>query len=103
MKNLLYLLLALLLGCKDRPAEPDEYQGVITGYMVIDNWAKGCGSGGLAIDIKGNTYLVTNSVADTFEDPNAWPVPVWVRYKPAPADSCTGSKNRIEILSIRKQ
>ena len=97
-------LLILLLSCKkDFEAETGEVEASVTGYVIADYWTKGCSSGGLEIKIGNNTYVVSNSISPAYEEPNAWPIPVWVRYELAPPDSCSQSTNRVKILSIRKK
>ena len=103
MKTTLYLLLFLLPGCKTETAEPGEMAGTITGYTIADNWANACSTEGPELQSNGNNYWVSNRVAPYFEEPNAWPIPVWVRFRMTSPDSCTRSENRIEVLSIRKR
>lgn len=97
------MFLAISLGCqKDGTLEPGEVEATITGFVIADNWGKGCSSGGLEIKIDHNTYIIRNAIAPEYEEANSWPVPVWVRYQAASPDACTESTNRITSLSIRR-
>ena len=97
-------LLLLVAGCnQDAAIKPDEVEATIKGYVIADNWGKGCSSGGLVIKMNRDSYLISNSIPSDYENPNAWPVPVWVRYESAGPDSCSQVTNRVNVLSIRKR
>ena len=100
---ILYLFV-LLLGCeKDSNIQPGEVEASITGYVIADNWGKGCGIGGFEIKIGNDPYIISNTIPVDYENANSWPVPVWVRYQSANPDSCAHWTNRITVLSIRKR
>ncbi|SFF17741.1 hypothetical protein [Spirosoma endophyticum] len=97
-------LLLLLAGCnQDAAIKPDEVEATIKGYVIADNWSKSGSSGGLVIKINRDSYLISNSIPSDYENSNAWPVPVWVRYESASPDSCSQATNRVNILSIRRR
>ncbi len=95
-------LMALLLSCKSTEVEPGEVAATVTGAVIADYFTKGCSGGGLEIKIGSAVYTVSNSVPATYEEPNSWPIAVWIRYQPDIPDACTQSTNRVKILSNRK-
>lgn len=96
-------LLVLLLGCTGSGIEPGEVTADIKGYVIIDNWSKPCGSGGLVTEINNTTYIAGNPIPDEYEGTSSNPLPVWIRYKLVSPDTCAQLTNRIKILTIRKR
>lgn len=76
---------------------------MVDGFLIADNWTKHCSSGGLQISVNDQSYVVSHSVETSYEDANAWPIPVWVRYESDRPDTCIQWTNRIKILSIRRR
>ncbi|MBC8152495.1 MAG: hypothetical protein H7Z72_06255 [Bacteroidetes bacterium] len=105
MKQVLTIisLVVLLISCRSSEIEPGEVEGTITGYVVADNFAKSCSVGGLQVEIRSDTYTLSNAVPVAYQEPNSWPISVWIRYQPDIPDTCTQSTNRVKILSIRKR
>ena len=97
-------LSGLMTGCQpEAEMKPGEVEAVITGNIIADYWTKGCSSGGLAVKVGKDSYVISNTVPAEYEDAKSWPLPVWVRYESAPPDSCSQLTNRITVLSIRKK
>lgn len=102
--QLILFSLICLLSCKnDSKIEPNEVEATLTGYVIADYWSKGCSAGGLQIKVGNDYHTISNHLSADYEEPNAWPIPVWVRYESAPPDSCAQDTNRINLLSIRKR
>lgn len=100
---ILFSLFSLLVACKGTEVKPGEVAATITGDFIADNWTKGCSSGGLAIKINRDSYIISNRIPAAYEEPNSWPAPVWIRYERDVPDPCTQADDRIKILSIRKR
>ncbi len=93
-----------MLGCKkDSGIEPGEVKATVIGYVIADYWGKGCSTGGLEIKVGSDHYFIANAISSDYNEPNSWPISVWIRYESAPPDSCGHWTNRVNILSIRKQ
>ncbi|WP_439559671.1 hypothetical protein [Dyadobacter sp.] len=103
MKYTLLSFLVLLLACTDKTAQPGEVAGTITGFLEVDDLGKGCGTSGLVLSIEKANYLISNEVEPRYQQPNAWPVQVWVRFKLVSPDRCSQSGNSVEIVSIRER
>ncbi|GAB4018887.1 hypothetical protein [Spirosoma koreense] len=93
--------LLLLLGCNGPGIEAGEVAATLTGEVIIDNWSKYCSSGGQQISIDNHGYLISHPIPDAFT--HSYPLSVWVRYEPAPPDTCAPAVDRVRILTIRKQ
>lgn len=97
-------LLLLLLGCKkDADIKPGEVEATVRGYVIADNWGKGCSSGGLQVTVGNELYLSSTAEAAVYEGSDAKPVPVWIRFETDSPDTCIQFTDRIRILSIRKR
>lgn len=108
--HIILSILVLMLGCKkDSKIDPVEVNAVVEakatviGYVIADYWTKGCSTGGLQIKVGDDFYLIVNSVAPEYSEPNSWPIAVLVRYESAPPDGCGHLKNRVNVISIQKR
>lgn len=101
--NLSLLLLFLLLGCNKDDPQPGEVSATLTGFVVEDRFDGSLTCSGYEIQTGDAHYRTVTKLPEAFTDPNAWPVPVWIRYERDEKDPCTERSNRIVILSIRKR
>lgn len=101
--NVILLLFFLLLGCKKEDTKPGEVSATLTGFVVEDRWDGALTCSGYEIETDDERYRTVSKLPEAFTDPNAWPVPVWIRYERDKNDPCTERSNRIVVLSIRKR
>ena len=101
--NLIVLLFLILLGCKKEDAKPGEISATFIGFVTEDRWDGSLTCSGYEIETDDERYLTVRTLPEAFTDPNAWPVPVWIRYERDDKDPCTQRSNRIVVLSIRKR
>ncbi|MCF0055104.1 hypothetical protein LXL81_04995 [Dyadobacter sp. CY356] len=84
------VLLHLQLGCKKgTDIKPGEIEATVKGYVISDNWDRGCNSEGFVIKISADSYLISNSIPSYYENPSSWPDSGWIRYESASPDSCS--------------
>lgn len=101
--SVIAMLFLSLLGCKKEDAEPGEVSATLTGFVTEDRWDGSLTCSGYEIETDNEHFRTVSMLPEVFTDPNAWPVPVWIRYERDEKDPCTERSNRIVILSIRKR